>query len=265
MTDPFDLDAALAKHIKKPSEVSLPELILLYSPPGSGKSWLAASISEVEGVGRTLILDTEGSTVGAIADFDDDKIDIVNCQRDNDIESFKFLNTILERLADSTTKHSWGAVVIDTFDVAQEWAHAYFEENAPIGRNGEKDGFAVWREVKAWSIDTARMLRRIEAYGVLVVHDREEKDKDGAVVTKLNLLGSAKDVLPGIPGVVGYLRRVLEDGEEVTYAEFASQDNKVTKNRFKFPPVVKNPSFKALYEYIEKNKNVAKEAVTDGS
>jgi hypothetical protein len=259
LSDQFDLDDVLTKYVKKPSDMSNPELILLYSRPGGGKTYLAATISEVPGINRTLVLDTEGSTAGTLTDFDDEKVHIVDCQRDNEVESFKFLNSILDKFFDSTTKHSYDAVIIDTFDVAQDWAHAYFDENAPRGRNGEKDGYAVWGNVKDWSVGTARNLKRISPIGVLVVHDREEKNKDGGTITKLNLVGSAKDILPGIPDVVAYLERVLEGDEEVTLAQFASQDNKVTKNRFKFPPVVRNPSLPKLFEYIEKNKKVKSE------
>jgi hypothetical protein len=59
--------------------------------------------------------------------------------------------------------------------------------------------------------------------------------------------------------VVAYLERVLEGDEEVTLAQFASQDNKVTKNRFKFPPVVRNPSLPKLFKYIDDNKKVKSE------
>lgn len=250
----FDLDDVLTKYVKKPSEQANPELALLYSRPGGGKSWLAASISEVPGVEKILILDTEGSTVGAIADFEDAKVDIIDCRKGDDIASFQFLNTILEKLFDPETKHSYDAVVIDVFDAAQDWAVAYYKKTTPLNDRGKQDGFAIWGNVKQWSIDTAKNLKRITPYGILVVHDREEKNDDGAAITKLNLVGSAKDVLPGIPDMVVYLNRVLEDGEEVTYGYFASEDAKVTKNRFRFPPVVRNPSFKGLFKYIEERQ-----------
>ncbi len=260
--DPFDLEAALAKHVKKPSEVATPQLALLYSQPGGGKTWLAASICEVEGVDRVLILDTEGSTVGSIAEFPDAKIDIVSVERDTPEESFMFLNTILDHLSNSATVSPYDAVVIDTFDVAQDWAIKYFKENAPTNDKGNIDGWAVWGSVGEWSADTARMLKRIPAKAVLVIHDREEKSKDGMLTKRLNLAGKAKDILPGIPDMVMYLERKLEGDEEVTYAHMATQDAKVTKNRFHFPPVVKNPRMKSLYEYAE--RQVEKNDPSDG-
>lgn len=257
--DEFDLDEILSKHETKPSEASKPELALLYSRPGGGKTWMAASTSLVPDLKRTLILDTEGSTKGTLSDFDDERVKIIDCRKATKIESFVFLNTILNKFFDPKAKHSYDAVVIDTFDIAQEWALAYFEDKAPVSRSGEKDGFAMWGSVKEWSLDVATNLKRIKPFGILLVHEKEEKDKDGALTTRLNMLGSAKDILPGIPDMVVYLQRKLESTEgggkeEVTYGYFASEDGKVTKNRFKFPPVVRNPSFDKLFKYIEDRK-----------
>lgn len=254
MTDTFNLQDTLEKYITKPSESTTPRLSLIYSPPGQGKTFFGATASRIPGVRKMLILDTEGSTTGTLGSFDDDVIDIISVEKEDEVESFQFLNAILEKLFDKDTVHEYDVVMIDTFDVAQGWAHKYFDANAPTGRSGEKDGFAVWGNVKDWSISVARNMKRIDAFGVLVVHDTEEKNKDGALVTRLNLLGKAKDVLPGIPDVVVYLNRVLEGEEEITFGYFATQDGKVTKNRFQFPPVVKNPSFDGLFKYIEDRK-----------
>lgn len=251
MSETFDLDDVLTKYIAKPSQRAKPELALLYSRPGGGKSWLAASISDVPGVDKVLVLDTEGSTTGALRGFDDAKVDIIDCRKDTPVKSFQFLDTILTRLWDENTKHSYDAVVIDTFDIAQDWCLAYWKANPPTNDRGKPDGFAVWGNVKEWSLKVATNLKRITPYGVLVVHDREEKEDNGSTMTKLNLVGGAKDVLPGIPDMVVHLQRKLEDGNEVTYGYFASEDNKVTKNRFGFPAVVKSPTFAKLFKYIE--------------
>jgi hypothetical protein len=260
LADAFNLQDTLAKYAKKPSDLAKPELILLYGPPGGGKTFTSATASEIPGVKKVLILDTEGSTSGSLLGFDDDIVQIVPVVRENSIESYKFLNTILERIFDPNTEGGYDVVIIDTFDVAQDWAADYFFDTAKTGKTGEKDGFEVWRNVKTWSIETARSLKRIDALGVLVVHDREEKEKSGAITTKLNLVGSARDVLPGIPDIVGYIYRELEeDGSEETYGEFASQGGKVTKNRFRFPPLVKDPNIAKLFKYItDKQKEASK-------
>lgn len=251
MTD-FSLD--LTKYVSKPSERAHPELMLFYGRPGCGKTWLGASASELPHVKRMLILDTEGSTVGTLSEFDDTKVDIVNTEKDTLEESFIFLNTILDKLFDSKETHPYDVVQVDTFDVAQDQAKAYFFAKAPLTKSGEKDGFWVWAQIQAWSEKVARGLKRMDALGILVVHEKKDTDDDGKTTIQLKLAGAAKDVVPGIPDSLAYLRRVVENGEEVTLAYFATDDNKVTKNRFHFPPVVKQPTIPGLFRYIDRDK-----------
>lgn len=243
--------------VTKPSDVGYPELILLYGPPGGGKTYTAATASELplpKGKHKTLIIDTEGSASGTIAEFDDAKVDIVR------VYEHQQFNDILNQLFDPDVKHEYGVVIVDTFDVAQDRAEAYFDAKAPTGRSGEKDSFWKWARVKEWSEMVARGMKDLEAIGILVIHDREEKAKSGAITMKLRLLGSSRDVLPGIPDVVAYVtRELVEDDREETYAQFASQDGLVTKNRFRFPPKVEDPDIAKLFKFIDTRKTQKKD------
>lgn len=243
-TDLFDLDAVLAKYVVKPEAAGKPEEILLYSPAGSGKTYFAASACELPGVKKVLYLDVEGSTKGTLGSFNKNKIDIIPIYLEDPSRQFPLLNTIITKLGDKNTVTKYDVVVIDTFDVAQDLAVAAFE-NA--------DGYQQWRDVKDWSLDTARMLKRIKPLAILVMHDREEKVDSGAIVARLRLSGAAKDVLPGIPDMVAYLERKLskEDGNVHTYAYFESSNRKVTKNRFNFPPIMEDADLPALWAYID--------------
>ena len=79
MTDKIpSLKERLSKYTVKPSDVRYPGLVMLYGRPGSGKTWLAASVSELDSVNKVLYIDTEGSTEGTLVGFDDAKIDILN-------------------------------------------------------------------------------------------------------------------------------------------------------------------------------------------
>lgn len=254
MTAKFNLEDKLSKYISKPSEASTPEFLVLYSRPGGGKTHLAASASELPGVRKTLILDTEGSTVGTLSDFDDEKIDIIR------VDSFDMLEAMLDALFDKNAEHEYDVVILDTLDVAQGWAVDHFKEVAPITRGGEKDGFWVWEQVSKWTVNrVGYSLRNAPFLAIAVVHEREEKDADGGLFKALKLQGSARDVWPGIPDVVAWLERKVVDGEVATIAYFETEDNKVTKNRFHFPPKVKNPSIPKLFEFIEKRKSDSKE------
>lgn len=249
----FDLGAILTKYITKPEASTKPELALLYGPPGCGKTYCSGSASEIPGVRKVLYLDTEGSTVGTMGGFDPDKIDIIRV--DLHPEPFAFANTILQKLFDPGAKYDYDVVVIDTFDTLQDLAIKSFDSS---------DGWELWRDVKDWSLDIAKKLKKLPVLGILVVHDREEKTEGGAIVARLRLAGAAKDILPGIPDMVTYLERKLDkdDGEVHTYGYFESSNKKVTKNRFGFPPIVKDVSLPQLWKFID--KKAADLAAADG-
>lgn len=247
MSDEFNLEDKLQKYISKPSAATKPEFMVFYGRPGGGKTWLAASASQLPGVRKTLILDTEGSTVGTLAEFDDDKIDIVR------VDSFAMLEAILDSLFDENAKHTYDVVILDTLDVAQEWAVDHFKGIAPTTRSGEKDGFWVWAQVSDWTVKrVGRKLRNAPFLAIAVFHEREEKSSDGSLVKLLKLQGSAKDTWPGIPDVVAYTERRLIGGKPETVAFFETEDNKVTKNRFHFPAKVNAPTVPKLFEWIDK-------------
>lgn len=268
-TDEFALDEILGKYTTKPNPLATPELWLLYSQAGSGKSDLASSAVDAPGEPKVLYVDVEGSTPGVITRHKNWKnIDVIRVDQmeatdeerekgiTNGIKRFKFIRSLFsEKNLFSGKETKYDYIVIDTFDVAQDYAIEYFQANAPVSRSGEIDGFAVWGNVKEWTLTVAKGLKSMKPVGILVQHDREEKSSSGTITKKLALSGSAKDILPGIPDVVLYLERKLVDGAETTVGYFASQDGKVTKNRFGFPAKVKNPSIPGLLKFIEQKQS----------
>lgn len=248
----FDLAAVVKQHGKKPSEQGVPQFIVLYGRPGGGKTWLAASISEVAGVDKVLIIDTEGSTKGTLTGFDDSKIDILP------VTNLAAFESIFDALVDG--EHPYDAVIIDTLDVAQDWAIEHY-------LSVSKDGFAAWGEVKKWTNKIGNQLQTAEFKTVVCFHESEDKSPDGTVRKGLQLSGAAKAAWPGMPQMVAWLERKLitetttdKDGNvtetdvPVTYAHFDSDDGKVTKNRYNLPPIVQNPDFKSLFAHIEKTQ-----------
>lgn len=274
----FELDDIIAKAARKPDPVAKPELWLLYSQAGSGKTHTASGAVDISDDTKVLYIDVEGSTPGVVTNHKNWRnIDIVPVYEmtasdeeraqgiTNEIKRFKYLRTLLsEKYLFSGKETKYDYVVIDTFDVAQDYAIDFFEREAQIAADnlgGEVNGFSVWADVKKWTLSVAKNMKSMKPVGILVQHDREEKAKSGAIVKKLALSGSAKDILPGIPDVVLYLERRLvkeptkddpNNTVEVTVGYFASEDGKVTKNRFGFPAKVKNPTIPKLLELIEK-------------
>ena len=238
----FELDDALSKWVSKPDPLSKPELILLYSQPGGGKTHTAATASQLPGVKKVLYLDVEGSTVGVLSNFDADKLDVIRL--DQNPTPIPLFDTIIKRLG--TEETGYDVVVVDPMDVLQDMKIKSLEARG-------LEGWDVWREVADWSLNVARTLKKIEALGIIVIHEREEKSESGAIISRLRISGSAKDTLPGVPDLVMYLTRSVGDDEKVhTYGFLESNDRKVTKNRFQFPAVVQDVTLPGLWKFIDK-------------
>lgn len=242
MSDDFELD--LSKYTIKPSQVRKPELIMLYGPPGGGKTHLAATISEVEDQYPVLIIDTEGSTAGTVSGFDDDRIDILP------VEDLATFEQVTDALLDKS--HKYKTIIIDTMDVAQEWAI-----EALLAKHGASNTFKAWGEVKTWTTDLGRQFKRMDPLGIMVFHQAEDTTDSGAVIgRKLALSGKAKDTMPGIPDMVGWVtRKVEKDGGEVTTVEFTPDPKLATKNRFALPAKMKDVTMSDIFEHIEKRNN----------
>lgn len=232
-----------SKFIKKPSELTEPSLALLYSVPGSGKSYLAATVSEVPGFNKTLIIDTEGSTVGSLVGFDDDKIDIIPVTT---IEGFE---SVLDAALNDEMPDKYDAIVIDTFDVAQGWAKtAYLEQNTA-------NKFKAWDDIADWSKDVAVQLRDSDKFGILVLHLKRLELETGGYVDGIMLAGSAKDTLPGIPDMVLKVER--DKGVTTAYCE--SSKKSVSKNRHGLPEKMVDPTFAEIFEIARNRNNTKKE------
>ena len=253
------IKATLSKYVKKPSEATVPRLIAIYGNPGSGKSFLAGSASELDHVKSLLFIDTEGSSDGTLVGFDDNKIEILNIPETvqalnaerapgEQITNIQFFDKVLNDLF-SVPDSGYDAIVIDTLDVAQDW-----KSKELVGIWEKVNKYKVWELLGDWSTHIADKLKANKALGIVVLHTKEDKDEStGAILQNIRFKGAAKDTFPGIPDVVGYTtRRIYKvDGEEkeITVIEFATQDGKVTKNRFQFPSKMIEPSIKKLWDH----------------
>ena len=286
----FELDALLSKYSSKPKKDAKPRLIMLYSRPGGGKTKLAGTAVDLPNVKKGIYFDTEGSTEGVITD---DRWDVIHVNEypnaeqiehiarsrgidvsevDPKEERFIFLSQLLgvqyhrnmpaspKGMIHNANRTSYDVIVVDTLDIAQDWAQDYYLDGAGaiITRNGETDTRAGWRNVAKWSEAVANGLNDHPSLGVLVVHNKESQLDSGAIVNGIRLSGSAKDTLPGIPGLVLYLERKVEDGVPAVYATTGTDNRKVTKDRFNLPIEMKNPTIPALFKYIDDKAGVKK-------
>jgi hypothetical protein len=225
--------------IKKAEQLNAPKSILIYGDPKNGKTWLAASASEVAELGPVLLIDIEGGASAIARDWRN--VDVIS------VDTHDQLEKVVESLTE--TKHQYKTVILDTLGVAMDRAEKFFAEK-PENKNNR---FGKWGDLKEWTNQLTRKLHAASFLTILIAHAQDEKDEQTGAIKILPMLpGSAKNTLPAIPDIIGYL--TAEKGEEgirrVLYLQ--SSDRLVSGNRFGLPPKLYEPSMKKIIDTIKK-------------
>lgn len=250
MADEFELDLGAKGLLVEPEALSTPDQILLYGPFKSGKTDLAAQAALVEALSPALVIDEEGSTTGTVNRLRlpdgrpvmGNTLDVVRVNTHLETE------TLLKAL--TTKTHKYKTVIWDTVDVSHDRAVRYFEEHPWDSRNS----YEKWDRVQRWLTGSDGWLHKLKAapfLSILVMHEREEKAASGALVTKIRMSGGGKDIIGGIPDIIGYTERKVSSGNRaVTTLSLESDDKKITGNRFHLPPVIVDVTMEKLYQAI---------------
>lgn len=224
--------------ITKASQLNTPKTILVYGDPKRGKSWFAASASEVPELSPVLVIDTEGGSSAIARDWKD--VDVIN------VKSHEEFDSVVKSLIN--TPHKYKTVIIDTLGVAMDRAEKSFGEK-PENRNNK---FGKWGDLKDWVTDMTRKLHSAPFLSILVAHAQDEKDDQTGAVKIVPLLpGSAKNTLPSIPDIIAYMGAESDDKgnlHRVLYLE--SSDRLVSGNRFGLPGRLVDPSMKKIIDKI---------------
>lgn len=254
MADGFEFELSESSLVKH--EQTRPEMMILYGPPGNGKTHLALSASEVEGLYPMLVIDAEGSTVGVIENFDQSRIDVMMPQKTHKGKEYAAVVATLENLL--TKSHKYKSVVIDTADVVQEWSIAAGRQNG--------DGFAHWNfthsELTAPPSKYDRgLLHRLKAANflvILVIHDKQEALNEEGTLMYANVQwqGQGKTKIGGIPDMVGYVTRDTNSaGVSKSTLHTAPTKRSLAKNRFGLPAKVEDPSMSKIINLIDNKED----------
>jgi hypothetical protein len=232
-------DLAFAKHIKKAEALNVPKSILIYGDPKNGKTWLAASASELKEFSPVLLIDVEGGATAIARDWRD--VDVIQ------VDNHSQLEAVLDGLL--TAEHNYKTVIIDTLGVAMDRAEKVFAEK-PENRNNR---FGKWGDLKEWANQRVRQLHHAPFVSIFIAHAQDEKDEQtGAVKTIPMLSGSTRNTLPAIPDIIGYMTSEANDDAVKRVLHLQGSDRLVSGNRFGLPSKMYEPSMKKIIDTINK-------------
>jgi phage nucleotide-binding protein len=231
-------ELSFAKFIHKAEALNAPKSILIFADAGRGKTWLAASSAEVEGMGPVLLLDAEGGASAIARDWKN--VDVLNISTHD-----QFVAVTDDLLS---KPHKYKTVIIDTIGVVMDRAEKYFGEK-PENQNNK---FGRWGDLKNWANNVFRSLHSAPFTSIIIAHSLDDKDENtGAVKTTAMLPGSFKSTLPGIPDIVGYLTVEEVEGVPQRVLIVAPSNRLITKNRFNLPAKITQPSMKKIMGLIK--------------
>lgn len=241
---------------KKAAEVGLPRSILLYGPPKRGKTVCAASIVDVPGYERVLVVDVEGGASAISAWYPE--VDVVAIH--TAVEFDGFIEALVDgKIVEPTSGEPYQCVIIDTLDKAQERKLEWFDHQPEaLTKGGEKNTLYKWGAIKTWTTKLADALHMAPFLTIFVAHVMDAQDeRTGKYKQTVALGGSSKDTFPATPDLVGFfdVSRIKNDkgvSEVVRTADFSVTDRRVTGQRFhdKLDGVVADPTFEKIYRRI---------------
>lgn len=248
----FNLDDI---EIKKASKVAAPRSALIYGPPKNGKSVLAASIIDVPGFDRVLVVDVEGGASAISVWYPE--VDIVQA---NTAELF---TGIVESLIDGTLVEPesglpYQVVIIDTLDKAQERQLAvYAASRESKTKNGEDNPLYKFGAILTWMNKVVDALHQAPFLTIFLLHQQDDKNEEtGKVTTTVFLQGAAKYTIAGTPDLIGHLSLQKVKGENGTEVkrvlDFSLDDRKITGQRYAsaLNGVMPDPTFEKVYQKI---------------
>lgn len=248
-----DFDVVKADTLKEPHSITI------YGPPGKGKSVFAASISEVEGYERTLILDTEAGAVSVGAWYP--KADVLQCPTAAKFQA-AFEALVNGKLVERESGLPYQCIIIDTLDKAQARQLDVYDKS-PEARtsNGQPNPLYKWGAVKIWTEKIADAAHQADFLTIFVVHSEDHKNEDnGQVTTTVMLGGASRFNFPSVSDAVGYFNVVkVKDADnksvERRAVDFRVAGKFVTKQRFadRLDGVFVDPDMKRIFDKIRSN------------
>lgn len=249
---------ALAKFpIKKASETGTPKSILIYGPPKKGKTVFAASIVDVPGFERVLLIDVEGGSSSVSAWYPE--IDVIETPTAKEFSAV--VEALLNgELVEPISGLPYQCVIIDTLDKAQERQLEVYDKDP----KSAKDGYFKWAALKTWTAKMADYLHMASFLTIFVAHQEDDKDEGSGIVTTTVLLaGKSRFTFPSVPDIIGHFTalKVEENGSKSLRRaiDFSLSDKMITGQRYadKLNGRVLDPTMEIIFQKIEPQRFTA--------
>lgn len=209
----FDLGSIVpGVKITKPRRADTTFTILLAGLPKSGKTLLAGTANDVEGLGPVLLVALEDGSSVLARDYPD--MDVV--EPENWIQAAGIITAVAEGQTPYRT------VILDTLGELQEHMKAHITDD------GAKEmRIQDWGTIKDNTINVVKLLHRSPVNAIFITHSEEIRDENtGAVRIQPYLLGKGSlGEVPKIVDIIAYLAvaqdkktkenfRVLQTGQD---------------------------------------------------
>lgn len=246
----MEFEVSFDDYLVESDQMSDPSLLIIYGGYGSGKTYLAMSASEVEGLYPVLVIDNEGSTQGVLSNFDQSRIDVIRPKTQWPGKEWAATKKILNDLL--TKKHKYKTVIIDPLNSMLAWAK--------VAGDKPGDGFAKWNFVHDEITADGGLIDRLKNapfLAILVLHEKnEDGDGEGPTVKDFRWQGQGTSQLGQFPDAVLYTSRETNSAGVSTTTLFTAPTKKnKAKNRFGLPAKIEAPTMQGLYDIIRKNSN----------
>lgn len=222
--------------------------MLVYGPPGAGKTVLAASAADVPEMSPVLHVDVEGGT----RSIRDRQVDVLR------IKTFDELAQLLKVL--QTGQHNYRTVVIDSLTEVQK-LNMYEIMRKVVAQDPSRDpDIPALRDYGKNSEQIRRLIRGYRdlanTHVIFTALASETKDeKTGVIRVFPALSGKLASEVPGFLDVVVYLSVAEQDGGEIRVLVTDMTSRILAKHRtplsgVRLPKFLKNPTMRQIYRVV---------------
>jgi len=238
---------AWASAITTADALGPPQSIFLYGLPGTRKTTISATISQVESFKKVLFIDTDNGTTVLSLDPTFSHIEILKIDPLDPNAKAKLDGVIADVCAND---YGYDAVVLDTISVAQSMVEKFLKVKYA---GDKKNTFAVYGDLGEWTEDTVRRLHNAPHFtAIITCHSQEKLLESGVTKITPKLSGSSKDTIGGIPDLVAHLSYIEhpETNERHLVAIVGESDSLISKNRYRLSQSILDFTMPVLYGLI---------------